>query len=217
VCGKDLSKFEKAYRKNLATPEKAADELLFLRVLAGAVQHSTVHPLCTPFVNQLTALYDGNKHQPFDCKTNIVGTFRMLTCLGVDIFANHNFDTWVLQTLRARTGNNVREYSTDGHAHIAINPLYSFFNHSCEPNVKWEDDKSTHSSSIRMHTLRSVTKGEELLTNYQGELSKKPYLERRKILRQWLGSDCQCKRCVGEEAADQLRQGIKLPGVLSQY
>jgi hypothetical protein len=68
-----------------------------------------------------------------------------------------------------------------------------------------------------MHTLRSVTKGEELLINYQGELSKKPYLERRKILRQWLGSDCQCKRCVGEEAADQLRQGIKLPGVLSQY
>jgi hypothetical protein len=205
VCGKDLSRFEKAYRKNLATPEKAADELLFFKVLAGAVQHSTVHPLCTPFVNQLTAMYDGNKHQPFDCKTNIVGNFKMLTCLGVDIFANHNFDTWVLQTLRARTGNNVREYSIDGHAHIAINPLYSFFNHSCEPNVKWEDDKSTHSSSIRMHTLRSVTKGEELLINYQGELSKKPYLERRKILRQWLGSDCQCKRCVDEEAADQLR------------
>jgi hypothetical protein len=217
VCGKDLSKFEKAHRKDLATPEKAADELLFLRILASAVQHSTAHPLCTPFVNQLTAMYDGNKHQPFDCKTNIVGTFKMLTCLGVDIFASHNFDTWVLQTLRARIGNNAREYSIDGHAHIAINPLYSFFNHSCEPNVKWEDDKSMHSSSIRMHTLRSVTKGEELLINYQEELSKKPYLERREILRQWLGSDCQCKRCVDEETADQLRQGTKFPSVLSQY
>jgi hypothetical protein len=217
VCGKDLSTFEKAYRENSATPEKAADELLFLRVLASAVQHSTVHPLHTPLVNQLTAMYDGNKHLPFDCETNIIRTFEMLTCLGVDIFANHNFDTWVLQTLRARIGNNAREYSTDGHAHIAINPLYSFFNHSCEPNVKWEDDKSTHSSSIRMHTLRSVTKGEELFINYHEELSKKPYLERRKILRQWLGSDCQCKRCVAEEAADRLRQGIKFPAVRSQY
>jgi len=65
--------------------------------------------------------------------------------------------------------------------------------------------------------LRSVTKGEELLINYQEELSKKPYLERREILRQWLGSDCQCKRCVDEEAADQLRQEMKFPSVLSQY
>jgi hypothetical protein len=93
VCGKDLSRFEKAYGKNLATPERAADELLFLRVLAGAVQHSTVHPLQTPFVKQLTAMYDGNKHQPFDLEKNIIGTFRMLNCLGIDIFANHNFDT----------------------------------------------------------------------------------------------------------------------------
>jgi hypothetical protein len=29
-----------------------------------------------------------------------------------------------------------------GHAYIAINPLFSFFNHSCDPNVKWESDKN---------------------------------------------------------------------------
>ena len=203
VCGKDLSRFEKAYRRNLTTPEKAADELLFLRVIAGAVQNSTVHPIQTPFMKQLTAMYDGNKHQPFDLETNIIRTFKMLTCLGIDIFANHNFDTWVLQTLRARIANNSRQYFLDGHAHIAINPLYSFFNHSCDPNVKWEDDDATHSSTVRMYTLRRVSDGDELFINYQKELSDKPYFERRKVLREWLGSDCQCTKCIDEEAADK--------------
>jgi len=206
VCGKDLSRFEKACRKNLATPERAADEMLFLRVLAGAVKHSTTHPLHAPLVKQLTAMYDGKKQQPFDLKTNITSTFKMLTCLGIDIFANHNFDTWVLQTLRARIGNNAREYSVNGHAHIAINPLHSFFNHSCDPNVKWEDDKATHSSTIRMYTLRRVSEGEELFISYQDELSDKPYLERRKVLREWLGFDCQCTKCKDEQAADRSKQ-----------
>ena len=134
VRGEDLSPFENAYRKNLVTPAKAADDLLLLRVLACAVQHSSTHPLNSPFLKQLTAMYDGKKHQPFDCETNIIGAFKMLTSLGIDIFANHNFDTWVLQSLRARIGNNSREYSIDGHTHIAINPLFSFFNHSCDPN-----------------------------------------------------------------------------------
>jgi SET domain len=26
-------------------------------------------------------------------------------------------------------------------ADIVTNPLFSFFNHSCDPNVKWESDK----------------------------------------------------------------------------
>ena len=217
VCGKDLSKFETAYRAKSATRERAANEMLFLRVLAGAVQYSSMHPLHTPFLKQLTAMYDGKKHQPFDCKKNIVETFEMLTCLGVDIFANPNFDTWVLQTLRARIDNNAREYSVNGHAHIAINPLYSFFNHSCDPNVKWKDDDTTQSSTVRMYALRRVSEGEELFINYHEELSDKPYLVRREVLRQWLGFDCQCARCIQEEAANQSRQPTRLAGVLSLH
>lgn len=217
VCGKDLSKFEKAYKKGMATAKTAADELLILRVVAGAVQHSALHPLHTPFVKQLTAMYDGKKHQPFDFKRNIIGTFEMLTCLGVDIFADHNFDTWVLQTLRIRIGNNAREYSVGGHAHVAINPLFSFFNHSCDPNVKWENDTVSHSSSIRMHTLRPVSEGEELFINYQEDLSGEPYLKRRAVLKEWLGFDCQCTRCRDDEAADQWRKRRKLAGVFSLH
>src|SRR5204863_6673096 len=122
VCRKDLSKFEKAYKRERATAETAADEMLMLRVLAGAVQHSGTHPLHTPFVKQLTAMYDGKKHQLFDFRRNIVGSFEMLTCLGIDIFANHSFDTWVLQTLRIRISNNAREYSVGRHSYIAVNP-----------------------------------------------------------------------------------------------
>ena len=212
VCGKDLSRFENAYTKNLATPAKAADDLLLLRVLACAVQHSSTHPLNTPFVKQLTAMYDGKKHQPFDCETNIIGTFKMLTSLGIDIFANHNFDTWVLQSLRARIGNNSREYSIDGHTHIAINPLYSFFNHSCDPNIKWEDDGATHSSTSRMYSVRSVSEGEERFINYREELFDEPVSVRREMLREWLASDCQCDRCVDEEAAN----GLRNPGSLER-
>jgi hypothetical protein len=217
VCGKPLSRFEKAYRKNLATPDRAADEMLFLRVLAGTLQHSTIHPLHTPVVKQLTAMYDGKKHQPFDLETNIIGSFKMLTRLGVDIFADHKFDTWVLQTLRARIGNNSREYSVNGHAHIAINPLYSFFNHSCDPNVKWADDKLNHSSTIRMYTLHRVKEGEELFINYQEELSDKPYPERREVLKQWLGFDCQCTRCMNEEAANRPRKRRMSAGDFSMH
>lgn len=215
VCGKDLSRFEKAYRKNLVTPERAADTMLFLRVLAGAVQNTSTHPLQAPLVKQLTAMYDGKKQQPFDLKTNIIESFEMLTRLDIDIFANHNFDTWVLQTLRARIGNNAREYFVNGRAHIAVNPLYSFFNHSCDPNVTWEDDKATCSSAIRMYTLRSVKAGEELFINYQTELSDKPYLERREVLREWLGFDCQCIRCVQEEVTAQSKKRRKSAGVFS--
>jgi hypothetical protein len=217
VCGKPLSRFEKAYRKNLATPDRAADEMLFLRVLACTVQHSTIHPLHTPVVKQLMAMYDGKKHQPFDLETNIIGAFKMLTRLGIDIFADHKFDTWVLQTLRARIGNNSREYSVNGHAHIAINPLYSFFNHSCDPNVKWGDDKLNNSSTIRMYTLRRVREGEELFINYQEELSDKPYPERREVLKQWLGFDCQCTRCMDEEAANRPRKYRMSAGDFSMH
>lgn len=206
VCGKDLSRFEKAYKREMATAETAADEMLILRVLAGAVQHSAMHPLHTPLVKLLTAMYDGKKHQLFDFKRNIIGTFEMLTCLGIDIFANHTFDTWVLQTLRNRIGNNAREYSVGGHAHVAINPLFSFFNHSCDPNVKWENDTASHSSTLRMYTLRTVSESEELFINYQEDLADEPYLKRRAALKEWLGFDCQCTRCKDEEAADQLRK-----------
>jgi hypothetical protein len=148
-------------------------------------------------------MYDGKKHQLFDFRRNIVGSFQMLARLGIDIFANHSFDTWVLQTLRIRISNNAREYSVGRHAYIAINPLFSFFNHSCDPNVKWENDIESHSSSIRVYTLRPVSKGEELSVNYQEELSDEPYSKRRAVLKEWLGFDCQCTRCREEEAADQ--------------
>jgi hypothetical protein len=66
-----------------------------------------------------------------------------------------------------------------------------------------------------MYTLRRVSGGEELFINYQEELSDRPHLERKEVLKEWLGFDCQCTRCMDEEAADRSEQRTKLTGVLT--
>lgn len=74
----------------------------------------------------------------------------------------------------------------------AMYPSASYFNHSCEPNVL----KMRQGRTIRFVTSRDIHKGEELCISY-GDTDREVG-ERRRMLKEWWGFDCDCIRCRRE-------------------
>ena len=134
----------------------------------------------------------------YPCTWNIRGSIitpiKILQTLGIDVFADLRYDTWVLQTIWLRCKNNSWGNMDSAISVASISPLYSFVNHSCEPNVSW---KFNNSSTLDLVALKKIGKGEEIFTSYlsHGEM---PKAEREVYLRQWLGSGCECARCLRE-------------------
>ena len=85
---------------------------MWLRILAICVQ-SKVHPLEHPLIARLTPGYEELGHRVWSLANNIIMPNKILRQLGVNTYADPRFDTWVLQTLWARSvtnatsGNNV--------------------------------------------------------------------------------------------------------------
>ena len=74
----------------------------------------------------------------------------------------------------------------------------SFFNHSCEPNLK----KRISGRTFQFYTIREVAHaGEQLTINYIGEAKDAPLAERRAQLQKGWGFCCQCTKCLREEGA----------------
>ena len=219
MCGRDFSDYENAAKNENISSESAVDRLLLLRILACAISFPGLHPLKVPIVNRLTALYDGPESTRFSLATEILRPMKILERLGVDVYANQDFDTWVLQTIRVRLQNNWREHFEDDHHFLAINPLYSLFNHSCAPNVEYEVPKEhlrregqmrceirekslasafattlqsqvSSCSTLILKTTCNVKAGEELFISYiSKEELRSSVMERQELLRSWIGFD----------------------------
>jgi SET and MYND domain-containing protein len=69
-------------------------------------------------------------------------------------------------------------------------PTASFFNHSCQPNVVGVFDCT---GCLHFTTLKDVPKHGQLFLNYATESSRE---DRRKILLERYGFDCQCQLCA---------------------
>jgi hypothetical protein len=174
--------------------KQARNILLDVRMLMCCVQDGVDHhPLDHPLVARLTPTYSENKVHDFDLQLDVVILNRALQKLGVDIFANAAFDTWVLFTIEARIDNN----SCGDPMTTSLNPLFCLFNHSCEPNVNWttQEDHRT----IVVKGARDIKKGEQLFVEYDGFMADQPLENRRKRMWRWLDGPCQCVRCVREE------------------
>jgi hypothetical protein len=204
VCGKDLDQYDNAKQSPSASRVTVTESRLMLRALAFAVNFSNFHPLQVPIISRLTSPQGGalsDVTHAFSLSKHIIEPIDMLTRLGIDVYANHNFDTWVIQTidgrLRINSRDNIDDLSSD-HYYIAVNPLYTFFNHSCRPNVTYEENKKGPSSTLRMKTTRKIKAGEELFISYISEDLELHVSERQEKLRPWFGHDCQCERCVEE-------------------
>lgn len=79
-----------------------------------------------------------------------------------------------------------------------ISPLFSLFNHSCEPNVDWTIRRDHTTMKIRVN--QDVKQGEQLFVDYDGFMEGSTLQARRKRLRKWLDEGCQCTKCRRQEA-----------------
>ena len=169
---------------------------LFEKVLSILVQ-SKKHPLLIPIINQLVAPYSSTEGRPFNFGEDIVRQFDTLQKLNVDIFADQRFDTWILHTVRTRLVNNAHGDTEDVLCDnsLAVHSIFSFFNHSCMPNVYWDLVKDKPNTQI-LKAHRKIRKGEELTISYllEGNLVLKRE-ERQLKLASWLTGGCQCQRC----------------------
>jgi hypothetical protein len=176
----------------------AAEPLLLCRTLLAAVSTNSQSPLDLPAIARLTPTYHHQSAtKTFRLPTDIEVPNEALQQFGIDIFANPHYDSWVLFTLAARLRNN----SWSSPVAAALNPLFSLFNHSCEPNVEWETRKDHRAIDLRVSGARGVVAGDQLFVEYDGFMHDSTLEERRERLAKWIDGDCACSRCLREERA----------------
>ena len=212
LCGKDFSFIksdddEAAYS---AAPGGSVESLFWVRLLGIVVQESAPHPLKTSIIARLTRQYGADFTIGFNLTQQIVTPIRIMQTLGIDVFANPKFDTWVLHTIRAHFFANYITVQIGegelifggGKPLMALMPLYSFQNHSCEPNVHERFDYN--SSTMTIFALRDMKAGEEVKGMYLNNIDgyTMPRKERQAKLMPWFAGPCKCERCVTEEASE---------------
>ncbi|KAF2197071.1 hypothetical protein GQ43DRAFT_341536, partial [Delitschia confertaspora ATCC 74209] len=137
ICGKDFSWLTEP-AKGLEANASPLRPLLMLRFLASCVQAGPeTSPLDHPLIARLQPLANRGHVDVFTLTESVAIPIRILEQLGVDVFANPNFDTMVLHTIWTRIANNKAGCTDPKRGFIdAINPFVPLFNHSCEPNIE---------------------------------------------------------------------------------
>lgn len=199
VQNPSVRKVNKVKRQQLdQNPDVQAD--LLQKVLASAYQHTLnkqQHPLTFPLVKNLTIARGANEAVEFSLCKDIVKPIEMLEEMGIDIFQNPDFDSWVVQTIQARLRANTWERDVDGAAYLGLSLLFSLFNHSCIPNVYWGFGED--GTTIELKTLCAIKAGDELYISYLGaEDLDLDLAGRKKKLIHWFPA-CQCPKCNMEE------------------
>ncbi len=172
--------------------------LLVARMLLCCLEDGASHPLAHHLVARLTPNYSGQHVHYFSLLNDIAlpNTF-LRTQTSIDIFANRAYDTWVLFTIQARIFNN-----TCGNPMAeCLMPLFSLFNHSCEPNVLW--GMGVDHRTVTVRAARDVKEGEQLFVEYDGFMADETLEVRRRKLGKWLEGPCACTRCMREEQEKQ--------------
>ncbi|TID18220.1 hypothetical protein E2P81_ATG06156 [Venturia nashicola] len=184
---------------------------LLQKIIGSAYQHAQTkdqHPLTYPLIRNLTIARGANEAVEFSLRKDIIIPMSTLETLGIDIFADSQFDAWVLQTIQARLRANSWEHKENGIEFLGLSPLFSLFNHSCRPNVKWLFGKDA--TTIELKTLRPVRAGEELYIYLQSEDLVLGRAERKKLLLHWF-TECQCPKCKGAERASSGDGRVRQP------
>lgn len=191
LCGEN---FDWPYEECRTLPKAVAlNGLLWLRILAICVQ-SKLHPLDHPAIARLTPNYQQSCRK-WSLSTMIRQPVQILEQLGVNPLKDTRYETWVLHTVWARVLNN---QVGDGVVQ-SVSPLYSFFNHSCEPNAQAESPSGGGSTKV-MFATKKIKKGDEIFISYGGFTGTETKAERDALLASWIGSDgqCGCPKCQRE-------------------
>jgi hypothetical protein len=189
--------------------------LLLARLLAACVAApSLAHPLAHPAIARLTPHYAPSNRVRFGFRSLVVEPMAVLRHLGVDVLRDTRYDMDVLLTVFLRVLNNsFGAVGFDGEKVEGLGGLFSFFNHSCEPNVEWfvqeveggemggkgkKKRKEGPERWVVVRAKREIEAGEELFVNYATDAVDMVVGERRRVLWRWLGAPCACERCVVE-------------------
>jgi len=178
---------------------------LLLRYLECVIQYmksvdsQRLHPLQVLPMMRLTPKYTGHEIVPFSLVDDIIMPIDMLQSLGIDIFAEDRFDTWVLFTMRLRLNNNVVGINMPNKDDIyGVYPMMAILNHSCDPSVVYS--KEGKDATIVVIAVRDIAEGEEIFTSYLSEPQGLSLEERREALMAWFGTSCRCDRCLKESS-----------------
>ncbi|KAL9089199.1 MAG: hypothetical protein Q9159_002670 [Coniocarpon cinnabarinum] len=215
----DFSELESLGLVKNTTRNLKSDLLLLKRFLEISVRQAVLdpqtHPLLVPEIANITANYQGTVILPWNFMQHIVLPFRILQDFGIDIFADLRFDTWVIHTILYRINNNQVGASLDpfpgqeSPAMQGVFPCYSLFNHSCEANIVYEEQRTE--AAIVLKTSRDVEKGEELFICYDLGMEQEGLnvFERRQCLKNWMGDGgCGCGKCARELREAETMQGM---------
>ncbi len=196
LCGKDFSWLLEAAKTTNHIDHPGLDGLVWLRVFALCVQ-SNCHPLEHPLLARLTPQYERKSVDRWSYEWNVDIPIRILRQLGIDIWDDHRFDTWVLQTVWARLVNNRNVRLHHGRLVYGVNPLFSFFNHSCEPNATWKPstETSTGGTTVEITATRPIRKDEQIFISYFDAGEDLTKGQRQELLLPWLGQKCSCGKC----------------------
>jgi hypothetical protein len=121
------------------------------------------------------------------------------------------YDWWVIQTLFAKFRGvaDAKLSSWTGEPETAgVFPLWCLANHSCDPGVTWEGG-GVRKLRVRKERVElegrnsdeeweGLKAGEEVWNHYT-DVREKDHNVRRDRLRELLGGDCRCTRCLSEE------------------
>lgn len=202
TCGRDF----KWLFEGLQGVSKHDPARLRLRVLSICTQ-SDCHPLDHPLIARLISRSWASQPSRWTLRHNIVNPNMILQQLGVDIFQDLRFDTWVLQNVESRLINNSHIHRTNSRRYVlAVNYLLSFLNHSCEPNAEWNVTQisggaTAHdSTTLSVIATKPIKKGQEICVDYNTVSRIPEKANRQKKLTTWFpGGVCECTRCLREK------------------
>ena len=202
LCCQDFSWLLEAAKSANHNNLPGLDGLVWLRVLSICVQ-SDCHPLEHPLLARLAPQYKSETVNRWSYEWNVNTPIRILQQLSIDVWADHRFDTWVLQTIWARLMNNRHVRMHHGRPVYGVNPLFSFFNHSCEPNATWKPSTgtSTGGTTLEITAIKSISTDEEIFISYcdgGGDNNNLSKHQRQEMLMTWLAQKCSCPRCLRE-------------------
>ena len=204
TCGRDFKwLFEGLQGINENDP--AMNGPMFLRILSICTQ-SDCHPLDHPLIARLIPKLIAYSCNLWTFRNNIVIPNKILQQLGVDIFQDLRFDTWALQSVLTRLLANQHFHTTGSRRRLrAVNSLFSFLNHSCEPNARWpvtqtsEGATAFDSTTVSIFSTKPIKKGEEICIDYLSVSRIREKAKRQEMLGNWIpGGVCACPRCQRE-------------------
>jgi hypothetical protein len=152
---------------NFRFPEQSP--LVLARAIAVCLQ-AGVHPFDHPAMAQLVEV-SKSVDTFWSLHGMVIGPIQALQILGVDIFTDERYETWVLRTLWYEL------FKFDG--------FPTLFNHSCDPNAETGLRGLASSAVEEQISTKDIEEGEEVYVTYIDNLATSRQ-QRIEQLRTWL-------------------------------